>query len=150
MQLSKDFQDLLELFNQHGVQYLVAGGYATSIYAEPRYTKDLDLWVEAEPGNAKRILSALREFGFGSVGLELSDFTRDHHVVQLGREPNRIDILTQLKGLDFLDCYPRRRLLPLAGLEVPFLSKSDLITNKKAVGRLRDLADVEELERSNP
>ena len=150
MQLSKDFQDLLELFNQHGVQYLVAGGYATSIYAEPRYTKDLDLWVEAEPGNAKRILSALREFGFGSVGLELSDFTRDDHVVQLGREPNRIDILTQLKGLEFLDCYPRRRLLALAGLEVPFLSKSDLITNKKAVGRLRDLADVEELERSNP
>jgi len=150
LQLSKDFQDLLELFNQHGVQYLVAGGYATSIYAEPRYTKDLDLWVEAEPGNAKRILSALREFGFGSVGLELSDFTRDDHVVQLGREPNRIDILTQLKGLEFLDCYPRRRLLALAGLEVPFLSKSDLITNKKAVGRLRDLADVEELERSNP
>jgi len=147
MELGRDFRELLDLLNRHRVRYLVAGGYATSIYAEPRYTKDLDLWVERDPLNAERILAALQEFGFASVGLSEEDFLRDDHVIQLGYPPNRIDLLTRLAGVTFSECYPRRELVMLAGLEVPFIAAPDLVVNKRTVGRLRDLADVEDILR---
>ncbi|MCA9781614.1 MAG: hypothetical protein KC800_33080 [Candidatus Eremiobacteraeota bacterium] len=150
MNLGRDFLDLLSLFNTNGVRYLVAGGYATSVYAVPRYTKDLDIWLEPTEKNAKAILNALDEFGFGSVGLQIEDFTKPDHVVQLGYEPNRIDLLTQLKELDFHTAFARKNVFRLSGIDVSFISPEDLVKNKKAVGRLQDLADVEQILAHHP
>ena len=150
MELGRDFRDLLELFNKNHVKYLVVGGYATSIYAVPRYTKDIDLWLEPTVENARAVLVALDEFGFGSLGLEIEDFTKPDHVVQLGYEPNRVDLLTQLQGLDFQSAFSRRNVVSLAGVNISFVSPSDLVTNKKAVGRHQDLADVEQILMHRP
>lgn len=150
MDLSQDFRDLLELFNEAGVRYLVAGGYATSVYAVPRYTKDLVIWLEPTEENAKAVLVALEKFGFGSVGLQTEDFTKPDHVIQLGYEPNRVDLLTQLKGLDFETAFTRKNVFKLSDVEVNFISPDDLVTNKQAVGRLQDLADVEQILAYNP
>jgi hypothetical protein len=148
VEFSKDFADLLSLLIKHQVRYLIVGGYATSIHAVPRYTKDLDVWLEVDRENAERLLDVLRDFGFGSVGLSPEDFLSPGQVVQLGREPNRVDFLTRLKGLEFAQCYSRKVDVHLQslGLTISVLSKVDLIENKRQVGRLRDLADVEDLE----
>ncbi len=150
VELGRDFRDLLELFNKHQVKYLVAGGYATSIYAVPRYIKDIDIWLEASVENAKAVLVALAEFGFGSLGLEIGDFTKPDHVVQLGYEPNHVDLLTELKGLDFQAAFTRKNVVSLAGLDVLFVSPGDLAINKKAVGRHQNLADVEQILKRRP
>lgn len=147
MKLSQDFRELLALLNQHGVRYLVVGGYATSIHAVPRYTKDIDIWIERSPENAKALLSALHAFGFGSLGLTPDDFQADDTIVQLGYEPNRVDLLTSLKGVEFTACFQRRLEAEVAGILVPFIASCDLISNKAAVGRSQDLADIEQLKR---
>lgn len=147
MKLSKDFQDLLVLLNQHSVRYLVVGGYATSVHAVPRYTKDIDIWVERSPENAKALIAALQAFGFGSLGLTPDDFQADDTIVQLGYEPNRVDLLTSLKGVEFAPCYQRRLEAEVEGIQVPFIASSDLISNKAAVGRSQDIADIEQLKR---
>ena len=146
MKLSQDFQDLLVLLNQHSVRYLVVGGYATSIHAVPRYTKDIDIWVERSPENAKALLAALHAFGFGSLGLTADDFQTDDTIVQLGYEPNRVDLLTSLKGVEFASCYERRLEAEVEGIQVPFIASPDLISNKTAVGRSQDIADIEQLK----
>ena len=128
MKLSKDFQDLLVLLNQHSVRYLVVGGYATSVHAVPRYTKDIDIWVERSPENAKALIAALQAFGFGSLGLTPDDFQADDTIVQLGYEPNRVDLLTSLKGVEFAPCYQRRLEAEVEGIQVPFIASSDLIS----------------------
>lgn len=150
MNLGQDFRDLLALFNNHGVRYLVVGEYATSVYAVPRYTKALDIWLEPTEENARAVLLALEDFGFGGVGLQIEDFTKPDHVVQLGYEPNRVDLLTQLKGLEFAEAFARRNAFKLSDTEVAFIAPKDLVTNKRAVGRLQDLADVEQILQHNP
>ncbi len=147
MKLSQDFQDLLVLLNQHSVRYLVVGGYATSIHAVPRYTKDIDIWVERSPENAKALLAALHAFGFGSLGLTPDDFQADDTIVQLGYEPNRVDLLTSLKGVEFAPCFERRLEAEVEGILVPFIASCDLISNKTSVGRSQDIADIEQLKR---
>lgn len=147
MKLSQDFQDLLVLLNQNSVRYLVVGGYATSIHAVPRYTKDIDIWVERSRENAEALLAALHAFGFGSLGLAPEDFQVDDTIVQLGYEPNRVDFLTSLKGVEFTSCYHRRLEAEVDGIQVPFIASSDLIANKTAVGRSQDIADIEQLKR---
>lgn len=143
--LSQDFLDLLELFHQQGVRYLLVGGHAVSIYATPRYTKDLDLWLERSPENALKILASLRLFGFGSLPLTEVDFLTPEFVVQLGVEPVRIDLITDLIPLEFNDCWERRLDIELAGIPVSLIGIDDLIENKERAGRMRDLADVEDL-----
>jgi hypothetical protein len=143
--LNRDFQEFLRSFVQHDVRFLIIGGYALAVHGHPRYTKDLDVWVWPEPANADRILAALDEFGFGSLGLEASDFLEPGVIIQLGREPQRIDLLTFASGLEFQAAFENRVLVEIGGVEVPFLSVDDLRTNKTATGRLRDLADVEDL-----
>lgn len=91
MKLSQDFKDLLALLNTHAVRYLVVGGYATSVHAVPRYAKDIDSWLDRSPENAQALLSALDVFGFGSLGLQVTDFVADESILQLGYEPNRVD-----------------------------------------------------------
>lgn len=135
------------LFGQEDVRYLLVGGHAVSIYTTPRYTKDLDLWLERTSENALRVLRALDHFGFGSLQLTEDDFTEPEAVIQLGIEPVRIDLLTDLQGMDFEDCWKRRTVIDLGGREVYLIALSDLIRNKESAGRSQDLTDAEQLRR---
>lgn len=145
MELSPDFQEFLRAFVAHDVQFLIVGGYALAAHGHPRYTKDLDVWVWTDHANAERVVAALEDFGFGGLDLTTADFEDPDMVVQLGREPQRIDILTFASGLEFEAAYRRRVIVEVGGLAVPFISVADLRTNKLASGRLRDQADVAEL-----
>lgn len=145
MNLNQDFQEFVELFVAHEVEFLIVGGYALAAHGHPRYTKDLDVWVWLGPENAQRILAAIEEFGFGDLGLTAADFQEPDVMVQLGREPQRIDILTYASGLQFSDAYKNRVLVKIGNVDVPFISADDLRTNKMATGRPRDLADVADL-----
>ncbi|PNY79845.1 hypothetical protein [Deinococcus koreensis] len=140
-----DFRDFLEALREREVRFIVAGAFALAAHGHPRYTRDLDVWVEVEPGNAERIVAALQDFGMGSLGLTQADFLSENMVIQLGYEPNRIDLLTTLDGVSFGEAYPRRVMLKLADCTAPVLDLDTLRTNKRATGRVRDLADLEEL-----
>ncbi len=144
--LSKDFKEFIELLNDNRVKYLVVGGYAVAFHGHPRYTRDMDIWIELSPDNADKILDALKEFGFGSLGLKPDDFLESNQVVQLGYPPNRIDILTTLKDLNFDDCYKTKVEVKIQGLRIDFIDIENLKKNKRATGRAQDLADAENLE----
>lgn len=147
VQLGKDFRDLLELLNQHQVRYLVVGGFAVAIHGTPRYTKDLDLWVEVSPENATRIVAVLDDFGFASLGLTANDFLDPDVVIQLGYEPNRVDFLTKLTGVDFAAAYPARSSTTIQGIVIPVIDVASLIRNKRALGRRHDLDDAQDLDK---
>jgi hypothetical protein len=144
--LSKDFKEFIELLNEHKVRYLVVGGYAVAFHGHPRYTKDLDVWIDLSPENADNVIKALEEFGFGSLGLKPEDFLESDQIIQLGYPPNRIDILTTLKKLKFEDCYKARVEVEIQGLKINFIDLENLKQNKRATGRPQDLADAESLE----
>ncbi|MEI8094593.1 MAG: hypothetical protein WCG80_10290 [Spirochaetales bacterium] len=145
--LNPDFKELLRLFHDQGVEYLVVGGYAMAGHGHPRFTGDLDLWIWSSPENASKIMETLRQFGFGSLGLSERDFERPQQVIQLGYPPSRIDLLTDIDGVSFRECWARRVEIPVDGLVLPTIHLDDLIANKRASGRLQDLADVEKLTR---
>ena len=144
--LSKDFKEFIELLNENKVRYLVVGGYAVAFHGHPRYTKDLDVWIELSPDNANNILNALKKFGFGSLGLKPDDFLESDQIIQLGYPPNRIDILTTLKDLKFEHCYKAKVEVEIQGLHIDFIDIENLKKNKRATGRQQDLADAENLE----
>jgi hypothetical protein len=144
--LNQDFKEFIQSLNDNAVRYLLVGGYAVALHGYPRYTKDLDVWVESTTENAARIIKALQLFGFGSLDLKESDFTTPGQVVQLGYPPNRIDILTSLSGVEFSECYASRVVEEIDGVPVSFIDLENLKKNKKATGRHQDLADVENLE----
>jgi len=145
MEISKDFEEFLQLLNEHKVRYLVIGGYAVAIHARPRFTNDLDVFVDTERPNAESVLAALKDFGFGDVGIMLDDLTNVDQVIQLGFPPFRIDLLTSITGVSFPEAWERRVTAKYGKQAVFFISKQDLITNKKGMGRKRDLEDVDEL-----
>lgn len=147
MELSLDFKEFIESLNASRVRYLVVGGYAVALHGHPRYTKDLDVWIDRTPANAKRIVRALSEFGFASLGVKAADFEGAERILQLGRPPNRIDILTSLLGVRFSQCYKQRVVIDVGGVPVNFIDLEHLKISKRAVGRLQDLADVENLEK---
>jgi hypothetical protein len=122
------------------------GGYAFVYHARPRTTKDIDIWVEPTPGNVERLLQALDDFGFGSLGLQAEDFLAPGRFVQLGYPPHRIDLITSLKGVDFEDAWKSRVEDSIGEVKLCFLGIAELIHNKKAVGRPQDQADVAVLE----
>jgi hypothetical protein len=124
----------------------VVGGYAVAFHGHPRYTKDLDVWVDLSPDNAHRIIAALKNFGFGSLGLKPEDFLERDQIIQLGYPPNRIDLLTTLEGLKFGNCYKARVEAEIQGLRINFIDIENLKKNKRATGRPQDLADAENLE----
>lgn len=142
---SLDFKEFIESLNANNVRYLVVGGYAVAFHGHPRYTKDLDIWIESKPENARELVKALKQFGMDSLDLEENDFLVDDQVVQLGYAPNRIDILSSVDGVDFPNCYSRRVHIQIDGVDVDFISLSDLKKNKLASGRLQDLADLDSL-----
>lgn len=135
------------MLDEHGVRFLVVGGFAVAVHGIPRYTKDLDLWVECSPDNAQRLVAVLADFGFESLGLTVDDFTTPDLVIQLGYEPNRIDLLTGLTGVTFEDAYPKRVTSSIDGIDVPIIDRASLATNKRAFGRPQDLVDAEGLEK---
>ncbi len=142
--LNSDFKEFAELLNANGVEYLVVGGYALAAHGHPRYTGDIDFWVSHEAANIERLLKALREFGFGSLGLAANDFNADT-VIQLGQPPRRIDLLTGIDGVTFADCWTRRETVAFNDVTLNLIGLEDFKANKRAVGRLKDLADLEAL-----
>jgi hypothetical protein len=145
MEVQKDFKELLKLFNAHNVQYLIVGGYALAYYGAPRYTGDIDILIKSDSNNASLILKALNEFGFGSVGLKLDDFTNTDNIVQLGYPPVRIDIMTSISGVSWDDAYNGREEGKYGDVPVYFIGLDQYIQNKRASGRKKDLADLEAL-----
>ncbi len=144
--INSDFREFIGLLNKNDVKYLVVGGYALAFHGYPRYTKDIDFWIWIEKENAEKIMRTLQSFGFSSLDLKEEDFLSPGHVVQLGRPPRRIDLLTSVTGLDFEDCYPSRVHASIQGLDIEFLDLESFKKNRKAVGRYQDLADLENIE----
>jgi len=143
MEVQQDFKDLLELFNKHKVDYIVVGGYALGFHGAPRYTGDLDIFVRPDAVNARRIMQALDEFGFGSVGLTAADFEKAGKVVQLGFPPVRVDIITSITGVTWEQARSGRVEGHFGDVLVPFIGRDEFIANKRALGRKKDLADLE-------
>jgi hypothetical protein len=147
VKLQKDLREFIELMNSRSVDYLIVGGHAVAFHGYPRYTGDIGFWIRVSPDNASRIAAVLEEFGFGGVGLGTEEFLKSDRVIQLGNPPNRIDVLTGVSGVAFDEAWNTRQSGVLDGLPVSFVSKAVLLKNKRAAGRARDLADVEELTR---
>lgn len=147
MVLNKDFREFIELLNAHEVSYLVIGGYAVNAHGYPRYTKDIDFWIWLTEDNIEKLLKVIRDFGFGSLGLQKSDFTDPDTIVQLGYEPYRIDLLMDVSGADFETCFRDKSVVTLENTPINFLGLDHLIEIKHKAGRLQDLADAENLDK---
>ncbi len=146
LELHRDFKEFIESFLSHQVDFMIIGGYAVAAYGRPRYTGDIDFFVQKSPENAQRIVKALHAF-FGPLPeIREENFLEDDRMSQFGLEPLRIDILVHIKGIDFDDAYPRRSIIHHAGIDLPFICLSDLRINKKATGRGKDLIDLGLLE----
>jgi hypothetical protein len=145
MEVQKDFKELLKLFNEHKVEYVIVGGYALAFHGAPRYTGDIDILIHPDTINARSILAALDEFGFGSVDLTAADFQRIENVIQLGVPPVRVDIITSLTGLSWEEIYSGRIQGKYGDIPVYYIGREQFISNKRAVGRKKDLADIEAL-----
>lgn len=146
MVLNKDFREFIQLLNEHDVRYLVIGGYAVAFYGYPHYTRDIDLWIGLDKRNAENLIKSLKDFGFGSLDLKVEDLLKPDQVVQLGYPPNRIDLLTDIKDVDFETCYPLRVEANIEGTTINFIDLESLKKTKLATGRFQDLADLEHLE----
>jgi hypothetical protein len=145
MEVQPDFKELLELFNANRVEYLVVGGYALAFHGAPRFTGDLDILVKPDPDNASSILAALAAFGFGSLGLTSDDFKKPEKVVQLGVPPVRIDLITSLTGVTWPEAWAGKESGLFGDVPLDFLGRAQLVANKRALARKRDLADLEAL-----
>jgi predicted nucleotidyltransferase len=143
MFVNSDFSELLRIFNDHNVRYLVIGGYAVVQYAEPRFTKDLDILIGTDLRNAQAVYNALGEFGAPLAGLTPKDFSEQGFFFQMGMPPVRVDILMGIPGIGFDKCWERRAEVDFEGLKVIFISKEDLIISKRAAGRPQDLIDAD-------
>jgi hypothetical protein len=145
MELEQDFKGLLALFNEHEVEYVIVGAYALAFHGVPRYTGDIDILVRPSSDNANRVLCALGDFGFGSLGLKRGDFQKPDNVIQLGVPPVRVDILTSLTGVTWQKADRGKAEGSYGGIAVYFLGREQYIANKRALGRKKDLADLEAL-----
>lgn len=147
MRVENDFKEFIELLNEHKVRYLIIGGFAYSFYAEPRFTKDIDFYIDTSSVNANKMLKVLEKFGFKDVDLTKDDFQQPEQIIQLGNAPLRIDIVTSIDGVNFKEAWNNRTSGKYGNLNTNFISKSDLIKNKKATGRAQDIADLEKLKK---
>ena len=145
MEVQQDFKELLALFNAHNVDYMIVGAYALAFHGAPRYTGDLDILIHADEKNAKRIFNALNDFGFGKVGLEEADFSEPDRIIQLGVPPVRVDLITSITGVTWEEAKRYRQQGVFGNVTVYYIGKQQFIANKKALGRKKDLADIEAL-----
>jgi len=144
--LNEDYKDMLQTLLGNEVKFLIVGAYALAAYGYPRATGDFDIWIEASAENSKKILSSLTSFGATTSGLTEKTFMEKGIVFQIGIAPRRIDLITHIDRVDFSDAYPSRKTIVIEGLNLPFISKENLIQNKKSTGRDKDLVDVKHLE----
>lgn len=144
--MNPDFLDLLRAFSAADVRFLIVGAYALAVHGRPRATGDLDVWVDATPQNAARVIRALAAFGAPVNDVSEEDFAQPGAVFQIGVAPGRIDILTELTGVTFADAWPDRIRRPFGEIEADFIDRAAFLRNKRATGRLKDLADIEGME----
>lgn len=149
MLTNPDFKELLSIFIEHDVKYLVVGGYAVMRYTEPRFTKDLDIWIATTETNAVAVYAALKQFGAPLKGLTPSDFTDKSSYYQMGRAPFRLDIIMDLNGLDFDGAWRNRSGIKIGGMDIWFISRKDLMISKRLSGRPQDLIDLANLEKAD-
>jgi len=145
MEVQPDFKELLALLNAHKVDYIIVGAYALAFHGAPRFTGDIDIFVKPVPKNSECILAALKEFGFGSLDLAKADFEASDKVVQLGVAPVRVDLITSLTGVSWDEAFSGKIKGTYGDIPVYYLGRKELICNKTALGRKRDLADIEAL-----
>ena len=147
----QDYKDLLSAFNAHGVRYLIVGAYAVIFHAQPRFTKDIDLFLQADPTNAQAAYTALAAFGAALEGIRPEEFAERGSFFRFGRDPHGFDILPEIPGVDFDAAWERRVegvIDPESGLKAFFISAPDLIASKLAAGRAQDLADAEAVRKA--
>ena len=147
MALSKDWREFLELLNFRAVDYVIVGAQSLAFHGRPRYTGDLDILVRATRDNAQQLLQVLDQFGFAKAGFKETDFLEPEQMIQLGRAPSRIDLLTSISGVPTEEAFATKVSATIDGIPVFILGKDALIRNKRAVGRPQDLADLESLEK---
>ena len=147
--LNNDFKEFIELLQLNAVEFLVVGAHALAVHGRPRYTGDIDIWVKPEPNNFARLIKALDAFGFAALGVSAEDFMAPQAMVQLGYPPARIDLLTSIDGVTFEECFAHRLDVMIGGTLLPVISVDDLIRNKLATGRAKDLVDVKSLRTSD-
>jgi predicted nucleotidyltransferase len=150
MPLSKDLREFVECLNFNKVEFLVVGALAVSWHGFPRYSADIDFFLRASHANAERVLRAIRQFGFGSLDITVNDLVTPGRVIQLGREPNRIDLLTSISGVGFEDAWSSRVDGDIDGLPVAFIGLDALLRNKASTGRPKDRIDLEYLQKHKP
>ena len=143
MKVEKDYEELLKLLNKHKVKYCIIGAYAVAFYAKPRYTKDMDIFVERSPENSEKIVSALNDFGFKRLKLSEEDFCRKGRIIQLGYEPVRIDIITSIEGSRFKDVWKNKVTGTYGDEKVFFIGIDELIKNKQCSKRPLDKIDLD-------
>ena len=141
--MNPDFVDLLRAFIAADVRFLIVGAYALALHGRPRATGDLDIWIDATPDNAARVMRALTSFGAPLADVSVHDFSRPGVTYQIGVAPGRIDLLTELTGLSFADAWPGRLRRPFGEVDVDFIGREAFIRNKRATGRAKDLGDIE-------
>ena len=146
MKESQDFKEFIELLNKHDVRYLIVGGYALSYHSRPKFTQDIDFWIDIDRENAKKVLQVLDDFGFGNLGISIEDLMTAEKILQLGVEPLRIDLLTSVDGLHFDQAYKVKVRGNYFDVTADIISLDDLIKNKKASGRKKDLHDLDWIE----
>ena len=144
--MNANYREILSLLNRHRVRYLVVGAYAVMRYAEPRYTKDIDIWIDPDLVNAERVFRAVVEFGAPLKNYTPADFGDRYSVFQIGVEPVRIDLIANVPGVRFANAWRRRNRSRIGGMAVNFISKADLIKAKEAAGRRVDLIDLDNLK----
>ncbi len=147
-ELSNDLREFVHLLNAKKVRYMLVGAWAVAFHARPRYTGDLDFFVEPSSDNAGKLMKVIKGFGFGGIGIEAADFLQADRVIQLGRAPNRIDLLTGISGVSFEEAWGGCVATSLSGVEVTVIGREHLIRNKRAANRAKDRVDVEWLERA--
>jgi len=145
MAAQKDFEELLELLNSKRIKYLVVGGYALAFHGAPRYTGDIDIFVKPDTRNAALIISALKKFGFGSLDIKRSDFEKPGFIIQLGVPPVRVDLITSLTGVSWKESFSKKVRGKYGNVPVNYIGREQLIKNKSALARKKDLADIEAL-----
>jgi len=143
--MNQDFLDLLRAFIDHNVRFLIVGAYALAVHGRPRATGDLDVWVDATPANAAKVMTALEQFGAPTVQVSAEDFSRPGNVFQMGLPPVRIDVLTELTGLTFAEAWSSRTQAAFGPVVAEVIGREAFIKNKRATGRARDFGDIEAL-----